>query len=128
MKKNYAGDLAKALPNLIKNAIDYLKTNFDTNGQKLLENTGGTVGVLLNIFAQPLIDKYFYDLAENKMSNHGFNVYLKSALLQAGRSLESIKGSLDNNRSPELIFDGLDRSISEEITEFKKDDIMMIYQ
>jgi uncharacterized protein YjbI with pentapeptide repeats len=128
MNKKIAENIAKTLPSFFKNAIDYLKTNFQEKGKKLLENAGGTFGVLINLFAQPLIDKYFDNLSEKKLDNFGFNIYLKSCLLQARESLEVIKGKLDDSLTPDLIFDILNKSIKEEIAHFNEDDVILIFQ
>jgi len=128
MKRKTIDTITKALPHFFRNASDYLKSNFDENGQKILENTSGTAGVIIRLFAQPLLDKYFNNLTERKLENFGFNIYLKSSLIQANASLHEIKAKLDDTLTPDIIFSILDKSIKEELTDFNANDIVLIFQ
>lgn len=128
MKKNVVENIAKALPYFFSNSTQYLKTYFEENGQELLGKSSGTAGVLIRLFAQPLIDNYFDNLSEKKLENFGFNTYLKASLSQANISLEEIKEKLDDSLSPNLVFEILNKSINEEIISFDPKDIVLIFQ
>lgn len=128
MNKKTIENIAKSLPAFFKNAIDYVKENFESKGAKVFENLGGTVGVLINLFAQPLIDKYFDSLSENKLENFGYNTYLKTSLLQARASLDGIESKIDGSVNPKLIFDTLNKTLQEEISIFDKTNILLIFQ
>ena len=58
MNKKAAENIAKALPAFFKNAVTYLKTNFEDHGKEIFDGASGTAVVITKFFAQPLIDKY----------------------------------------------------------------------
>ena len=97
MNKKAAENIAKALPAFFKNAVTYLKTNFEDHGKEILDGASGTAVVITKFFAQPLIDKYFERLTEKKLENFGFDVYMKSALLQAKDSSEEIQEHIEKS-------------------------------
>ncbi len=131
MAKKIIENIANLLPDAINNVISYIKDNFDKNGEKLLENAGGTTAVLLKLFTQPLIDKYFDNKSEKKLANYGFNTYFKAALIQAKDSLEYIEDKIPYNQNyndGKKIFELLNSSIEIEIQSFKKEEAILIFQ
>jgi hypothetical protein len=128
MKKKIFENISKALPSFFKNSTDYLKSNFEENGQQILGNASGTAAVITRLFAQPLIDNYFKKLSEKKIENFGLNTYLKAGFLQASDTLEQIKERLDNTVKPELIFEIINKSIVNEITELETKNILTVFQ
>ena len=128
MNKKAAENIAKALPAFFKNAVTYLKTNFEDHGKEILDGASGTAVVITKFFAQPLIDKYFERLTEKKLENFGFDVYMKSALLQAKDSSEEIQEHIEKSCSPESIFNIINSSLNKELEDFETSDVPMIFQ
>jgi len=90
MTKTTAEKIAKVLPDTLKNATGYLKSNFDKSGQETLTNATGTVSILVKLFAQDAIDDYFEKLTKEKLKDFGSATYLKASLIQVGKSLEAL--------------------------------------
>jgi len=128
MSRKISDNIAKALPSFLKNATQYLKNNFDENGAEILENANGTTGVLIKLFAQPLLDKYFDKLTVDKLHDFGFQTYLKASLIQANKSLEEVRNELDELLNPNLVFEILEKSIHEELITFNPEDVILIFQ
>ncbi|MBP1680475.1 MAG: hypothetical protein H6Q35_814 [Proteobacteria bacterium] len=87
MKKEKIQDILKVMPDILKNVGNYVKDSFDKNGQEALDNANGVVGILIKLFAQDCVDKYFDKKTNNKLKDFGLATYLKAALLQAGKSI-----------------------------------------
>ncbi|EJL59480.1 NACHT domain-containing protein [Flavobacterium sp. CF136] len=128
MKKKQIESIVKIIPDFFKNATDYLKNNFTENAQELINNSNGTISLIVKLFAQPLIDKYFQNIDEKKLENFGYETYLKSAILQASSSIESIKESIPSNLSPNIIFSIIENSIKEETIGYFQENIIHIFQ
>lgn len=126
--KKQVENIASLLPDFLKNAFDYVKKNFDENGQELFENAHGTASIIIKIFAQPLIDKYFENKTEKKLNNFGFETYIKSSLVQANQSIKIIDGYINNDLSPKLVFDIITNVIEEEINIFDPTQAILIFQ
>ncbi|MFK5969935.1 MAG: hypothetical protein QM487_07450 [Candidatus Marithrix sp.] len=90
MNKKIVEDLVKGLPFVIKDISKLLKKNFDEYGQSLVENSTGTVAILIRLFGQSFIDDYFSNLAKEKLEKYGLKVYLKAGFVQAHKSLTEI--------------------------------------
>lgn len=128
MKKKFVENIAKTLPYIFKEVVDSLKDNFNNNGKKILENSGGTIGVITRLFAQPLIDKYFDNLSTKKLSNYGLNTYLKASINQANESLKKIEDKFNPIYDVDAIMLALDNSITQEMILFNKNDLIIIFQ
>lgn len=76
---------------MVGNFVDYIKDNFDEHGEELLEKSTGTIGLVVKLFGQPIIDKYFEKQQNSKLENLGFYQYLKAAIIQATESLQEIE-------------------------------------
>jgi len=90
MKKDIAKKIVEVLPDSLKNLAGYLKTNFEKSGQDTLDNATGTIGILIKLFAQSHIDKYFEKISKDKLKDFGSQIYLKAAFFQIQKSLEII--------------------------------------
>jgi len=125
MKKKTVEKIAKSLPKTLKNTTSYFKENFDKSGQALLGNTTGTVGILIEFFAQDKIDAYFKKITEKKLENFASNVYLQASLIQVGKSIESLNNEAiqieDSSFLLELFIDMLGE------TSFNPNDILTIF-
>jgi uncharacterized protein YjbI with pentapeptide repeats len=126
--KKHLESIAKFIPAIFKNATDYLKQNFDENGQKIFESAGGTAGIVIGFLAQPLIDSYYKSLQDTKLDNFGFSCYLEASLLQAKDSLSKINGKIDKSLSPNLVFKILSETIKQEAEKFNPQDILLVYR
>lgn len=128
MKRKNLGRVVEVIPDFLTNAVDYLKKNFDENGQDIIGSANGTAGVVIKLLAKPLLDKYFENKTEKKLENFGLQLYIKSAILQAGKSIELIEDKLDQESSPSIITGILAKSMQEEITSFDKDNAILVFQ
>lgn len=90
MRKDVAKKIVDVLPDSLKNIASYLKNNFDKSGQDTLDNATGTVGILIKLFAQSHIDKYYEQISKDKLANYGSDMYLKASFCQIQKSLEII--------------------------------------
>lgn len=126
--KKHVENIATLIPDFIKNAFDYVKKNFDENGQELFENANGTAAIVIKILAQPLIDKYFENKTEKKLENFGFNTYIKASLTQANNSINLIKDNINNELSPKIVFDVISNVLEEEIKIFDPSEAILIFQ
>jgi len=128
MKKERVKQIIKTIPDIFKNVLQYTKDNFDKQGEETFKKATGTIGVLVNLFGKPLIDKYFDKQREKKLENFGLQTYLKAALLQAGKSLEVIKGDLEKEVEPNVFFKILNDSLEGQVKEFNESDVLLIFQ
>jgi hypothetical protein len=128
MKIETAERITKAIPSMFKNVLAYTKDNFDKKGQEILKGATGTIGVLINLFGKPLIDKYFDKQKEKKLENFGLQTYLKAAFVQAGKSLAEIEGDFDDKEATEVLFEILTDSLEDQEKDFDKSDVLLIFQ
>ncbi len=115
------------LPDIFNNFASILKENFDKNGQEILQSGTGTAVIIAKLFGQPIIDKYFNQLSEKKLENHGLNTYIKSGFMQANESLAEIEEHLKKELDPEAKFDFLNQGLRLEGEKLKKEDILLIF-
>ncbi len=124
MSKKNINKIVKILPDSLKNIAGYIRNNFDESGQDTLNSATGTVGILIKLFAQDKLDKYFDSLSKEKLKDFAVDTYLKAALIQAGKSLEVVSALPNEPKSLEaLLIDTL--SVSKET--FTKEKILTIF-
>ncbi|MDW3192275.1 MAG: NACHT domain-containing protein [Cytophagales bacterium] len=128
MDKQKAEHLTKQIPGAIKNAVGYIKKNFDENGQEILENTSGTLGLFINLLGKPLLDKYFDKLAEKKLDNLGFQTYLKASFTQVQSSIQVVENSLKDSLDPEGVVKTLLEALASEAEQYKKEDVVLLFR
>jgi len=126
MKKKIAEHISKALPAVFSNIGKTLKNNFDANGQEILQDATGTAAIITKLFAQPAIDSYFQNLTEEKLKDHGLNVYIKAGFMQATESLEEIKDSLDKELAAESVLNFLNDELAKQ--GFGTENILLIFK
>ncbi|MCM3143088.1 pentapeptide repeat-containing protein [Brevibacillus sp. MER 51] len=85
--KQWIENVKETIPLISKLTVDNIKDNFEKNGQEILGNANGTIGIVIKLFGQKLIDKYFENLSENKLQNFGLGIYFKAACEQGTKSL-----------------------------------------
>ncbi|GAL61255.1 NACHT domain-containing protein [Algibacter lectus] len=126
--KEITSKLIDSLPDIIKNIADWSKENFDKHAQEILGNSTGTAGIIIKLFGQTLIDKYFENIEENKLKEFGESVYLQSAYKQASKSIIEIENELTNSISASdfsLLYSSL---ITNELKTFTPENILLIFQ
>ena len=124
MKKETLGRVVDIIPDFLTNAVNYL----EKNSQEILGNASGTAGVVIKLFAKPLLDKYFENKTEKKLANFGLQTYVKSAILQATKSIELIEDRLAKESSPSIIVGIINKSMFEEIRSFDKNNAILVFQ
>ncbi len=127
-KKKIANHINSALPTVFSNVAKILKDNFDTNGQEIIGDSTGTAAIIAKLIGQPAIDKYFENLTDKKLDNHGLNIYLKTGFLQASESLDEIKEHLNNELAPESIFSFLNQGLELERNKFNSEELILIFK
>jgi ribosomal protein S17E len=80
MPKKIIEKVSETIPDVLENLLGYFKSNFEENTQDILENANGTTGILIKLFAKPLIDGYFDKLSDKKLDNFGFETYIVASL------------------------------------------------
>ncbi len=128
MDKQKAEHLTKQIPAAIKNAVGYLKQNFDENGQEILGNASGTLGLFINLLGKPLLDKYYDKLTKNKLENFGFQTYLKASFTQVQSSIKLVETSLKDSLNPEGVVKMLIEALAAEAEQYKKEDVVLLFR
>ena len=128
MKKKPTEKVVNAIPDILKNALRWAKENFDQHAQDVLGSATGTVGVIIKLFGQSLIDKYFAKQTAKRLENFGLQTYLKAAFIQANKSVEIIADDLKRDVSHREILDIFDLIVTEQIEAFDPTDILLIFQ
>jgi len=126
MKKKIAEHITNALPTVFTNIAKSLKDNFEESGKEIIQDSTGTAAIIVKLLGKPAIDKYFQNLTEKKLENHGLNIYVKAGFLQAAESLEYIKESLNDELAPESVIGFLNQEFSEQ--GFKTGDVLLIFK
>lgn len=126
MRKDIAKKIVDVLPDSLKNIASYLKNNFDKSGQDALDNATGTIGILIKLFAQNYVDKYFEERTKDKLANYGSEMYLKASFCQIQKSLQSVQ------QTPDLldatsIFALFEDTFIQSSTRFNTEEILTIF-
>ena len=127
MSKKLIKNIVSALPNALKNAVNYVKDNFDESGQEALSNANGTVGVLIKIFAQDKVDNYFEKLTKNKLKNFASDMYVKATLIQVGKSIEILEENENNTYEASSIVSLLSDILKIDENTFTKEHLVTIF-
>lgn len=127
MKKEIIKKIVSTVPDSLKNMLGYIKDNFDESGQEALSNASGTIGIVVKIFAQDKIDKYFDKLTKNKLKDFGSIMYLKASLLQVGKSLETIAEDERQKHDVVSIVSLLEETLNINETLFTKENVLTIF-
>lgn len=127
MNKKTIERIISAVPLSLKNMVGYIKDNFDDSGQEALTNATGTVGIIVKIFAQSKIDKYFDNLTKNKLEDFGSNMYLKASLIQVGKSLEILEEDEELENDALSVVSLLESALNTYDSLFTKDNVLTIF-
>jgi len=85
-----------SLPDNIKDFAEAIKSNFDENGEEIIGQASGATAIVVRLFAQNTIDKYFEKLKGRKLAEFGGQTYLNASILQAAKSIEHIESRLSS--------------------------------
>lgn len=92
----------ECIPDIIHNMICWSKEVINDNAKTIVENTGGSIGLILKIFTRPIIDKYEKNQTRKKLENYGSNTYLTASYKQAQSSLNKISDEIPPT-TPEIL-------------------------
>lgn len=124
-KKTKIINIKETIPLISKLTIENLKNNFDENGQTLLNNLNGTIGIAVKLFGQQIIDNYFQKITDEKLSNFGIGIYFKAACEQAETSLKNIEHhSLDFSTRKD-IFDRFEEIFRQKQNSISSSDLIL---
>ncbi len=128
MQKEIIRKTTRALPNAIKEVSKFIKTNFQTSGHKALMNAGGTVGLIIQLFGNSIIESYFSRIAKKKLDDYGTQTYLAAAFEQAEKSLNQIKDKIENEESIEESFETLENALNQQVLDYDESEILIVFQ
>lgn len=121
MSKRNAENITNSLPSLILNIGGYLKSLISLDNKKeLIDNAGGSIGFLIQLFAKPATDKYFEQKSLDVLAEKGFNTYCRAAFNQVYASLLMLKDVAKSNHSLDILTLGLERNFFNQIDELGK--------
>ncbi len=83
MRKKLTETVVNTIPDILKNALNWAKDNFDKHAQETLGSATGTVGIVVKLLGQSLIDGYFEKQSAKRLDDFGLLIYKKAALIQA---------------------------------------------
>lgn len=127
-KKKILKSFVDAMPDMLKNAADWMKINFDSHGAQILDNASGSIGLVLKLVGQPLVDTYFNKRTKQKLENFGLETYLKAAYLQAYSSIETIEEEIKSQKTPNEVLDFFKESTLNKFIFFNPSDVLLIFQ
>ncbi|MCP4050414.1 MAG: hypothetical protein GY730_06890, partial [bacterium] len=128
MRKKLTETVVNTIPDILKNALNWAKDNFDKHAQETLGSATGTVGIVVKLLGQSLIDGYFEKQSAKRLDNFGLLIYKKAALMQANKSVEAIEDELQREVSPKEVLELLDSIFTEQIEQFNPSDVLLIFQ
>ena len=126
--KKVLTNLIENMPDVFKNIGDWVKGNFEENGKELLDNSNGTIGILIKFFGKNLIDSYFDKLEKNKLDNFGEITYLKAAYKQANKSIETIESDLNGILDPKDFALYFSEILNSDLKTFNSNQVLLIFQ
>jgi hypothetical protein len=103
MKKKGLKKVIDIIPSVLKNTAEWIKDNFEENSQEILKNSSGTIGILIKLIGQPLINKYFENLSKKKLDEYGMYTYMSAAYKQASKSISVIEDELKTKISSKYL-------------------------
>lgn len=125
MKKSLE-KLVNVIPDIIKNASGWFLTNLEDNGQSIIDNSSGTIGILLKLFGKPVVDKYYENRTKKKLENFGTETYLEAARYQVADSLHLIQDEI--YASSETIIEKYNLIECEKISTTTAENLLFVFQ
>lgn len=127
MKKSKLESALKLIPDVLKEVGEYLSKSTTGILNAVSSNTG-TIGLVIEIFGQPMIDSYFRKQEQNKLENYGTNTYLEASLLQAGISLAKTLEPLNNEYSIVALTLGFEKVIDTHTKRVENSEWFLFFQ
>jgi predicted RNA-binding protein with RPS1 domain len=129
-KKKLIGHITDIVPDFVKNLADYYKTDLDVKAKELVENSSGSLGLVIKLIAKPITDTYFEKKKESILSDYGSTTYLKAGIKQAIDSFEATCSDLNINSSDiKLIIGSLGLALTDSVSQLKaRKDLLMVFQ
>ncbi len=128
MRRDIIRKLTTSLPDMIKEVGSYLKTNFKSTGHNAILNASGTVGLVIRLFGNSLIESYFAKLSKQKLEDYGTATYLSAAFIQAENSLKSIKDKIEIDHTVEDAFAALEKVLAKKNFDRSESEILIVFQ
>lgn len=128
MQREIVRKVTKAIPDLIKEVSGHLKANLNVAGQKAFLNASGTVGLIIRLFGNSLIESYFERVSKKKLDDFGAPTYLSAAFIQAEESLKQIRDKIDTEELAEDALDSLQNSLEKEELDYEESEIILVFQ
>ncbi len=128
MQREIVRKVTKAIPDLIKEVSGHLKSNLNVAGQKAFLNASGTVGLIIRLFGNSLIESYFERVSKKKLDDYGAPTYLTAAFIQAEESLNKIKDLIDTEELAEDALESLQKSLEKDELDYDESEIILVFQ
>ncbi len=128
MQRDIIRKTTRVLPDAIKEVSKFIKSNFQSSGQKALLNASGTIGLLINLFGHSIIESYFSRVAKKKLDDYGTRTYLAAAFEQSEKSLNQIKDKIENEDSIEESFETLANALNQQVLDYDESEILIVFQ
>jgi len=128
MRRDSILKVTKAIPELVKEITNHLKSNLNVAGHKAFLNASGTVGLVIRLFGSSLIESYFERVSRKKLDDFGASTYLSAAFVQAEDSLKYIKDYIREDELAEDSLESLQKSLAKDSLDFNESDIIVIFQ
>lgn len=127
MKQSKVEKVVKLIPDVLKETGNYLKDS-SNNVFKSVASNNGTIGLVVKIFGQPLIDRYFKKIERNKLSNFGIYTYLEASLTQIATSIEATIPNLNQEYSTDGLIIGFEKAIDVYTSQIESVDYVLFFQ
>ena len=129
MKKSTAANLTKNIPEVFKTIINYFKDDLAKNSVDALNNANGTIGLVIKLFGQSAIDKYYDKKSTDLLADFGLKAYMKAGFKQAELSLKNIEDKLPTSESIDLerLLANTQDSIESQLASFDSQDVTLVF-
>jgi hypothetical protein len=128
MRREAIRKVTKAIPDMLKEVSGHLKSNMKVAGQSAFLNASGTVGLVIRLFGNSIIESYFERVSKKKLDDFGTPTYLSAAFIQAEESLKSIKDLIETDDIAKDTFEALQKAIGKDNMEFDESEIIVVFQ
>lgn len=119
--------ISETLPDIIKNSTSWFLKNLDENTKDIVDNSTGTVGILLKIFGKPIIDKIYENRSKNKLENFGAETYLEAAQKQVSESILLIEKEINLKYTSSQIIEIFSEISTEIKPNLKPENLLVIF-
>lgn len=128
MKKNVAQKALEVFPDVFANIKDWSKAYFEDNAKDILDNSSGTIGLILKTVGKTFVDKYFDNISKEKLENFGLSTYIKSSYNQAVKSIQLVEEDLNRNASLTEISMSMQEVMEVHVNSLDLKDTFLVFQ